>query len=105
MDPFALIMLGIVILLFVVWHLADLTWGNVNPDYVRGDVYPDGPMRPPSAIQRGSVMFLSHVPGDPSTPGWPSTPGAKRCAATVDCMSRRSTLTASGMSRRTSRAR
>ncbi len=46
--------------------------------YMRGDVYPDGPMRPPSAIQRGSVLFLSHVPGDPSTPGWPSTTGAKR---------------------------
>ena len=30
---------GVVILLFLVWHLADLTWGNVNPDYVRGDVY------------------------------------------------------------------
>lgn len=46
--------------------------------YMRGDVYPDGPMRPPSAIQRGSVLFLSHVPGDPSTPGWPSTAGARR---------------------------
>jgi N-acetylated-alpha-linked acidic dipeptidase len=46
--------------------------------YMRGDVYPDGPMRPESAIQRGSVMYLSHVPGDPSTPGWPSTQGAKR---------------------------
>jgi succinate dehydrogenase / fumarate reductase, cytochrome b subunit len=30
---------GVVILLFVIWHLADLTWGNVNPDFVRGDVY------------------------------------------------------------------
>jgi N-acetylated-alpha-linked acidic dipeptidase len=48
--------------------------------YMAGDVYPDGPMRPPSAIQRGSVLFLSHVPGDPSTPGWPSTAGAKRVA-------------------------
>jgi N-acetylated-alpha-linked acidic dipeptidase len=46
--------------------------------YMRGDVYPDGPMRPPSAIQRGSVLFLSHVPGDPSTPGWASIAGAKR---------------------------
>jgi N-acetylated-alpha-linked acidic dipeptidase len=46
--------------------------------YMRGDVYPDGPMRPPSAIQRGSVLFLSHVPGDPSTPGTPSIAGAKR---------------------------
>jgi N-acetylated-alpha-linked acidic dipeptidase len=46
--------------------------------YMAGTVYPEGPMRPPSAIQRGSVLFLSHVPGDPSTPGWPSTDGAKR---------------------------
>ncbi len=46
--------------------------------YMRGDVYPDGPMRPPSAIQRGSVLFLSHLPGDPSTPDGPSTTGAKR---------------------------
>jgi N-acetylated-alpha-linked acidic dipeptidase len=48
--------------------------------YMQGEVYPDGPMRPESAIQRGSVLFLSHVPGDPSTPGWPSTAGAKRLA-------------------------
>ena len=47
--------------------------------YMRGDVYPDGPMRPPSAIQRGSVQFLSIQPGDPSTPGGaPSIAGAKR---------------------------
>jgi N-acetylated-alpha-linked acidic dipeptidase len=45
--------------------------------YVKGDVYPDGPMRPPSAIQRGSVQFLSLGPGDPSTPGYASVPGAK----------------------------
>ncbi|HET6951126.1 MAG TPA: succinate dehydrogenase cytochrome b subunit [Acidimicrobiales bacterium] len=30
---------GVVIGLFLVWHLADLTWGTVNPDFVRGDVY------------------------------------------------------------------
>ena len=48
--------------------------------YMAGEVYPDGPMRPPSAIQRGSVLFLSHMPGDPSTPGWPSTAGARRLA-------------------------
>ncbi len=46
--------------------------------YMKGDVYPDGPMRPPSAIQRGSVQFLSSGPGDPSTPGYASTKGAKR---------------------------
>lgn len=47
--------------------------------YMRGDVYPDGPMRPASAIQRGSVMYLSIQPGDPSTPGGePSVDGARR---------------------------
>lgn len=43
--------------------------------YVRGDVYPAGPMRPPQGVQRGSIL---NVDGDPSTPGYPSTPGAKR---------------------------
>ena len=46
--------------------------------YMKGDIYPDGPMRPPGAIQRGSVQFLSHGPGDPQTPGYASTPSAKR---------------------------
>ena len=35
--------------------------------YAKGDVYPAGPFRPGSAIQRGSVQFLSLGPGDPST--------------------------------------
>jgi N-acetylated-alpha-linked acidic dipeptidase len=48
--------------------------------YAKGDIYPDGPMRPPSAIQRGSVQFLSSGPGDPSTPGYASTKGAKHLA-------------------------
>ena len=30
---------GIIVVLFLVWHLADLTWGWVNPDFSRGDVY------------------------------------------------------------------
>jgi succinate dehydrogenase / fumarate reductase cytochrome b subunit len=30
---------GVVIMLFLIFHLADLTWGTVNPDFVRGDVY------------------------------------------------------------------
>lgn len=32
-------MTGIVVGLFLLWHLADLTWGTVNPGFVRGDVY------------------------------------------------------------------
>ena len=43
--------------------------------YVRGDVYPAGPMRPSHGIQRGSVMNPN---GDPSTPGYASTENAKR---------------------------
>jgi succinate dehydrogenase / fumarate reductase cytochrome b subunit len=30
---------GIIVGLFVLFHLADLTWGTVNPDFVRGDAY------------------------------------------------------------------
>lgn len=30
---------GVIILLFVIFHLADLTWGPANPDFVRGDPY------------------------------------------------------------------
>ena len=30
---------GIIVALFLAWHLADLTWGWVNPDFVRGDAY------------------------------------------------------------------
>ncbi len=30
---------GVVVLLFVIYHLADLTWGNANPNFIRGDVY------------------------------------------------------------------
>ncbi|VUG18516.1 DEBR0S3_13432g1_1 [Brettanomyces bruxellensis] len=48
--------------------------GNVT---VAGGVkaYPDGPARNPSSIQRGSVQFLSILPGDPTTPGYAIKPG------------------------------
>src|SRR5690348_9683452 len=45
--------------------------------FVRGDVYPDGPMRPPKGVQRGSVL---NTDGDPSTPSYPSIKGAPRLA-------------------------
>lgn len=35
--------------------------------------YPNGPARHESSVQRGSVMYLSYGPGDPTTPGYPST--------------------------------
>ena len=46
--------------------------------FAKGDVYPTGRFRPGSAIQRGSVQFLSLGPGDPSTPFGPSVKDAKR---------------------------
>ncbi|WP_263365358.1 M28 family metallopeptidase [Edaphobacter bradus] len=42
--------------------------------YFRGDVYPKGPYRPATGVQRGSVQFLPIYPGDPQTPGIASTP-------------------------------
>jgi succinate dehydrogenase / fumarate reductase cytochrome b subunit len=30
---------GIIVALFIVWHLADLTWGWANPDFIRGAPY------------------------------------------------------------------
>ncbi|HXZ13305.1 MAG TPA: M28 family metallopeptidase [Candidatus Sulfotelmatobacter sp.] len=48
--------------------------------YAAGDVYPDGPWRPMSAIQRGSVEYTEIYPGDPLTPGVAATPEAKRLA-------------------------
>ena len=47
--------------------------------YTVDNVFPQGPMRPPDGVQRGSVMdFASANPGDPLTPGVGATPGAKR---------------------------
>ncbi len=30
---------GVIVGLFLIFHLADLTWGSANPSFVRGDVY------------------------------------------------------------------
>ena len=45
--------------------------------YFRGEIYPEGPMRPPDGVQRGSVMDMPVYPGDPQTPGIGAVPGAK----------------------------
>jgi N-acetylated-alpha-linked acidic dipeptidase len=47
--------------------------------YFVDDVFPDGPMRNSTGVQRGSVMdFASSNPGDPLTPGIGATLDAKR---------------------------
>ena len=47
--------------------------------YTVDNVFPNGPMRNPEGVQRGSVMdFASNSPGDPLTPGVGATADAKR---------------------------
>lgn len=46
--------------------------------YVAGDVYPRGPFRPMSGIQRGSILYIFQYPGDPLTPGVAATDEAER---------------------------
>jgi N-acetylated-alpha-linked acidic dipeptidase len=40
----------------------------------RGDKYPQGPWRPDTGAQRGSVGYMFQFPGDPTTPGVASVP-------------------------------
>ena len=49
----------------------------LDDGYTEGDVFPQGPWRPPAGIQRGSVMDTQY-PGDPLTPGVGATAKAKR---------------------------
>jgi N-acetylated-alpha-linked acidic dipeptidase len=49
----------------------------------RGDKYPEGPWRPDTGVQRGSVGYMFEFPGDPTTPGIasvPSLPESQRIA-------------------------
>lgn len=45
--------------------------------YYRGDLYPEGLMRPAEGAQRGSVMDMPVYPGDPQTPGVGAVAGVK----------------------------
>ncbi len=40
----------------------------------RGDKYPQGPWRPDTGVQRGSIGYMFQFPGDPTTPGVASVP-------------------------------
>lgn len=53
----------------------------MDDGYFRGDVYPRGPWRPDTAVQRGTIEYGFEHPGDPTTPGFASTmdlPDSKR---------------------------
>jgi N-acetylated-alpha-linked acidic dipeptidase len=54
--------------------LGVLIYSDPHDDgFTKGDVYPNGPWRPESAVQLGSVQYLFKYPGDPETPGVAST--------------------------------
>jgi N-acetylated-alpha-linked acidic dipeptidase len=56
--------------------IALLIYSDPQDDgYVRGDVYPAGPMRNRDGVQRGSVF---NGAGDPATPGYAAVAGAPR---------------------------
>jgi len=46
--------------------------------YFQGDVYPEGPYKLETGVQRGSVLDMPLYPGDPLTPGYGATADAKR---------------------------
>ncbi len=46
--------------------------------YAAGDVYPVGPFKNESGVQRGSVMDMPLYPGDVLTPGKPAIKGTRR---------------------------
>jgi len=41
----------------------------IDDGYFKGDKYPQGPWRPDSGVQRGSILYMFKYPGDPTTPG------------------------------------
>ena len=50
----------------------------LDDGYFQGDVFPKGPFRPPSGVERGSVQYLFIYPGDPLTPGHAALEEAQR---------------------------
>jgi N-acetylated-alpha-linked acidic dipeptidase len=46
----------------------------LDDGYTKGDMYPKGPWRPDTSVQRGTVEFGFQHPGDPTTPGFAATP-------------------------------
>jgi N-acetylated-alpha-linked acidic dipeptidase len=54
--------------------VAVLIYSDPQDDgYYKGDPYPNGPWRPDTGVQRGSVQYLFKYSGDPETPGVAST--------------------------------
>ena len=59
--------------------IATIIYSDPGDDgYGAGDVYPKGPFKHESAVQRGSVMDMPTYPGDVLTPGTGATKRARR---------------------------
>jgi N-acetylated-alpha-linked acidic dipeptidase len=59
--------------------LATILYSDPRDDgFFVSDIYPAGPMRNWSGVQRGSVMDMPTYPGDPQSPGWASETGARK---------------------------
>ena len=46
----------------------------LDDGFTKGEMYPRGPWRPDTGVQRGTVEFGFQHPGDPTTPGFAGTP-------------------------------
>ena len=46
----------------------------IDDGYFKGDMYPNGPWRPETGVQRGAIQYMFIYPGDVTTPGVASTP-------------------------------
>jgi succinate dehydrogenase / fumarate reductase cytochrome b subunit len=51
---------GVIIALFVIFHLLDLTWGSANPDFRRGDVY-DNVIRSFERVPVAIVYIVANI--------------------------------------------
>jgi succinate dehydrogenase / fumarate reductase cytochrome b subunit len=51
---------GVIIALFVIFHLLDLTWGSANPDFQRGDVY-DNVVRSFERVPVAIVYIVANI--------------------------------------------
>ena len=52
---------GIIVLLFLFWHLADFTWGWFNPDFVRGDGVPQRRRQPVSRVPVAILYIVANI--------------------------------------------
>ena len=77
---------GIIVLLFLIFHLADLTWGWFNPDFVRGEVYRNLDASLPGSRWRSSTSS-------------PTSPSASTCSTARGACSSRWAGTTRGSTR------